>query len=100
LHGARGRQKPLESLLSFGGMPDTSSPADELDRHRQALEEMAVVRAEVDRVKADATEELVRRMRAGLGAGLSVSEVARRGGVSRWTVYEWLQERDQQGIAG
>jgi DNA-binding phage protein len=95
----------------------THSPeADPRHVHRLALEEAARWRAQAEEMKTAATEELMRRMRAAIRAGVGVNETARRSGVSRWTLYSWLQEpgdsgvdrirsggapdADQQGIAG
>jgi DNA invertase Pin-like site-specific DNA recombinase len=80
-------------------VPNTSpAEVDPRHLHRLALEEAARWRAQADEAKHAATEELKRRMRAAIAAGVGVNETARRSGVSRWTLYAWLQEPGDSGV--
>ena len=70
--------------------------AEDLKQIRAALRAAAAKRAKSDRLRAEATEQTVAAVRAGLDGGLTAVEVARLVSMSRPALYE-LMER--HGIA-
>jgi hypothetical protein len=64
---------------------------DDLKQIRAALKAAAAKRAKSDQLRAEATEQTVAAVRAGLDGGLTATEVAELAGMSRPSLYELME---------